>query len=361
MKLLFGNARFEAHRASGARTHIESLIHELHGLGHQVWVSQDSESEQGHRLPQGMVQRRRLLSQIDAIYLRFEGQPIRLARGLRLETALWAAQKPVVWEMNATSDYCSLMWRAEGRRVDLNRLDHRIGRQARQVQLAICNTGGLELYSRQLGIRRSTVSPLGSDPEFFRPDVPCCEDIRRHGSELNVVWCGSAEIRWHDLESIVSAAKLLDGKRNIRFFMVGRMDRLPGSPGNITFLGEVPRRRLPSVLSCMDVGVALYRRPSWSRFGVYSSPLKLFDYMASGLVVLASPIEQVAEIIRDGETGFLIPYGDSEALAAHILKIADRKVDSKKTIGLAARNLVLQHFNWRRVARDTASEIETVL
>jgi glycosyltransferase involved in cell wall biosynthesis len=275
--------------------------------------------------------------------------------------AHWARNKPIVWEMNASSDYCSMMWRAEGRRVDLQRMDDTISKQARNVELAICNTRGLEQYARQIGIRRSTVIPLGSDPELFDPNVPCCKRIRRQGADLNIIWCGSAEIRWHDLDLILSAAKLLIGERRIQFFMVGKMDRLPGCPANITFLGEVPREDLPSILSCMDVGLALYRKPSWSRFGVYSSPLKLFEYMASGLIVMASPIEQVEEVIRDGVNGFLIPFGDSTALAACLSKVARREVDSQEIIGSAARDMVIQYYNWRRVAGETAAEIETVL
>jgi glycosyltransferase involved in cell wall biosynthesis len=175
------------------------------------------------------------------------------------------------------------------------------------------------------------------------------------------VWCGSPEILWHDIDSIVSAAKLLREDKRINFFIVGKMDQLSDYPANVTVLGEVPRKRLPSILSCMDVGLALYRNPSWSRFGVYSSPLKLFDYMASGLVVVASPIEQVAAVVRDGKTGFLVPFGDNEALAGVLVKIADTDISIRKMIGRRCREEVLRYYNWTRVAEQTASEIAKVL
>jgi glycosyltransferase involved in cell wall biosynthesis len=312
-------------------------------------------------LPSGSVNRWRLLREVDAIYLRFEGQPIKLPRRLHVELTLLGWKKPVIWEMNATSDYCALMWGAEGQEVDIERLDQRIRLQTGQVKLAICNTGGLEQYSRFLGIPRGVVIPLGSDPAFFKPNVPLCQEILAQSADLNVVWCGSPEIRWHDLDSIVSAARILKKDKRIRFFIIGKTGEWSGCPENVTIVGEVPRKRLPSVLSCMDVGLALYRDPSWSRFGVYSSPLKLFDYMASGLVVVASPIEQVTDVIREGETGFLVPYDDTEALAGRLSKIANEEMIRREIIGRQARDLVLQYYNWKRVAEETASEIKRVL
>ncbi len=361
MNLLFGNAHFEKGRESGARTHIESLIRGLQRLGHHVWVPRESASETGSRLPPGKIQRWRVFRQLDAVYLRFEGQTVRLTARLRLELALWAAKKPVVWEMNATSDYCALMWRAEGRNVDLKHLDQKIRRQARGIRLAICNTRGLQQYARMLGIRKSVVIPLGSDPTLFDRDVPCCQEVRRQLSDLNVVWCGSPEIRWHDINSIISAARRLRNEKRVRFFIVGKPDRFSGCPENVTLLGEVPRERLPSILSCMDVGLALYLEPSWSRFGVFSSPLKLFDYMASGLVVIASPIEQATAVVRDGDTGFLIPFGASETLAHLLLKIAGEPASVREMIGWRSREEVLRYYNWTRVVEETATEIGKIL
>ena len=45
-----------------------------------------------------------------------------------------------------------------------------------------------------------------------------------------------------------------------------------------------------------------------------ASPLKLFEYMASGRPIIASALEPIKEILSDGTTGLLIPPGDSHAL-----------------------------------------------
>ena len=360
MKLLFANAHYEPGRASGSRVHIESVIQNIQGLGHEVWVTKDSPSETGRPLPSSWIRRGSLLSRLDAIYCRFEGQTVRLPPLLKIETALWARRVPIVWEFNATSDYTALMWDADGRAVELNRLDHEIARQAKPVRLAICNTHGLADYARLLGIQKTTVIPLGTDPELFHPEVEGCPSIRGDSAELNVVWCGSPEIQWHDIELIIVAAENLKFDSRIRFFLVGKMDRPPGCPDNISIVGEVQRSELPQVLACMDVGLALYREPSWSRFGVYSSPLKLFDYMASSLIVVASPIEQVTKIIDEGSTGFFVPFGDSRALAELLSRLASEKRDVKEAMGTAARDLAVQYYNWSRVAQETVSEIEAL-
>lgn len=361
MEIFFGNARFDPARSSGDRTHIESLIGGLHGLGHRVWVQPGSGVQDGHVIPEGTLARWRVFSKIDATYLRFEGYPIGFNRRLRFETAELMWRKPVIWEMNATSDFCALMWAGTDREVDVETLDGQIRGLARKVRLAICNTEGLERYAHHLGIERTAVIPLGTDPALFHPEKRLFPDVVDQLGEVNVVWCGSAEIRWHDIDLIVSAARRLSDDERFKFFFIGRMEPIPDAPENMVFLGEVARDRLPSILNCMDVGLALYREPTWSRFGLYSSPLKLFDYMASELVVVVSPIEQVVTMIRDGDTGFLVPFGEPCELVDRLVRIANESPGSRTTIGRRARQEVLRYYNWRRVAEQTASEIAAVL
>ena len=69
----------------------------------------------------------------------------------------------------------------------------------------------------------------------------------------------------------------------------------------------------------------------------------------------------IPEVIgRDGETGFLVPPGDPEALAAGIRRALDAPELSAK-VGEAGRRRVLERFTWRETARGTAEYYEAVI
>ena len=87
----------------------------------------------------------------------------------------------------------------------------------------------------------------------------------------------------------------------------------------VTLAGAVPHDDVPGWLSLMDVASAPYTPHD----NFYFSPLKLFEYMASGLPVVAGCIGQVEEVIADGEHGLLHAPGDAGALAAALERLAD--------------------------------------
>jgi len=65
----------------------------------------------------------------------------------------------------------------------------------------------------------------------------------------------------------------------------------------------------------------------WTEFSAdYTSPLKLFEYMASGVPIVASDLPSMKEILRHGENAWLVRPGDPLALAEGIrILLSDRK------------------------------------
>ena len=69
----------------------------------------------------------------------------------------------------------------------------------------------------------------------------------------------------------------------------------------------------------MDIGLAIYR-PGPAEYG---SPLKMFDYLASGLAVVASPHPQMNIVLHEaGQSDQVVPHSNADALAAVILRLA---------------------------------------
>jgi glycosyltransferase involved in cell wall biosynthesis len=90
--------------------------------------------------------------------------------------------------------------------------------------------------------------------------------------------------------------------------------------------------------------------PWTEHFAHYASPLKLFEYMASGRAVIASDLPSTAEIVEDGVNGLLYPPGDVQALAA-ALKRLHEDAALRERLGKAGREQALGQFTWKARAR----------
>ncbi len=81
----------------------------------------------------------------------------------------------------------------------------------------------------------------------------------------------------------------------------------------------------------------------------YFSPLKIYEYMAAGLPVVASRVGHLSEVVADGTTGVLTPPGDASRLAAALALLAGSG-DLRATLGAAGRAAVLARHSWDSVA-----------
>jgi glycosyltransferase involved in cell wall biosynthesis len=121
----------------------------------------------------------------------------------------------------------------------------------------------------------------------------------------------------------------------------------------VRFLGPVPEPALPdlyrraSVLVLPSVDRTCYGRPV-----PVSELLGLtaLEAMASGTPVIASRIGGLAEVVVDGQTGFLVEPGDVAALQDRLaLVLSDPALAAR--LGANARDLVVQRFTWRACAQ----------
>jgi glycosyltransferase involved in cell wall biosynthesis len=78
--------------------------------------------------------------------------------------------------------------------------------------------------------------------------------------------------------------------------------------------------------------------------------LSLLEAMASGTPVVASAVGGVPEIVRDGETGFLVPPGDVDALRDRLAEVLGNSRLARR-LGDNAREHVIQRFTWGMVAQ----------
>lgn len=74
-------------------------------------------------------------------------------------------------------------------------------------------------------------------------------------------------------------------------------------------------------------------------------PVKLFEYMAAGLPVIASKEGESAEFVREGEAGILVDPLRADEIAAAMLTLSE-KPDLAAEMGKRGRKLILEKYNW---------------
>lgn len=116
----------------------------------------------------------------------------------------------------------------------------------------------------------------------------------------------------------------------------------------VGYQGMVPAQEVPNVLARAQVGLVLLQ-PLQSY--IDAMPLKLFEYMAAGLPVVASDFGVMREVIGRHNCGLLVPPDDAEALAAAQLWLFEH-VEEAAAMGQRGRQAVLSDYNWASQAQE---------
>ncbi|TDE94771.1 glycosyltransferase family 1 protein [Occultella glacieicola] len=142
---------------------------------------------------------------------------------------------------------------------------------------------------------------------------------------------------WHGVDVLIDAlALLLRRDPSYRLLLVGhgpQAQALADRAGHlgidraIEATGAVDAAEMPALLHRMDVATAPY--PELADF--YFSPLKVYEYLAAGLPVVASRIGGLPALLGDGRLGTLVDPGDARALAD---AIADLRADATRRADL---------------------------
>ena len=199
------------------------------------------------------------------------------------------------------------------------------------------------------------VIPAGVDLELFRP-VGMAQARRMLGlSEKKVIlYVGRIE-PIKGLDILVSALALLEDMGDTRLLVVGgrpgqdeELDRLKslaarlGISDMVTFTGAVPQAELPTYYSAADVFVL----PSYSE----SFGLVALEAMACGIPVVASRVGGPSTFVKDGETGYLIPWRCPEPFAQRLDMLLSNP-GLRDKMGEAARAKALE-MSWTGVAHS---------
>jgi glycosyltransferase involved in cell wall biosynthesis len=116
----------------------------------------------------------------------------------------------------------------------------------------------------------------------------------------------------------------------------------------VRFTGWVPYRDVPRLLR--DAAVTVIPLPDTAFGRYFTSPLKLFDYMAAGVPIVASDLPSLRDVLRHESNALLVPPGDHLAFAHAIRRLRANPALSRRLAEQAQRDV--QQYSWdARAAR----------
>lgn len=160
---------------------------------------------------------------------------------------------------------------------------------------------------------------------------------------------------WKGVEVLLEALARLPGTKGL---VVGGHDAEPdlarvrtraadlGLGDRVTFTGLVEPSKVAAHLARATVLVLPNPRSAISTN--FTSPLKLFEYMAAGRAIVASDLPSVREVLSHGENALLVRAGDPAALADAVQRLISDRVLAERLA--AAAFAAVSRFTWARRA-----------
>lgn len=152
---------------------------------------------------------------------------------------------------------------------------------------------------------------------------------------------------WHGVDVLLRARAHAHKDWQLRIIgdgpMRAELDDLARSLGiDVDFRGAVAPDAIPQHMAGTAIGVAPYPAMDTDS-DQYFSPLKVYEYMAAGLPVVASRVGQLPEIM--GESAYLVPPSDPEALAEALDALVANPVERAR-VGSDNRRQAEREHSW---------------
>lgn len=239
------------------------------------------------------------------------------------------------------------------------------------------------------------VTPNGVDPARFAPHPPDQHRTDHQGSwdpapprrAVTIGFLGTLK-PWHGTDLLLHAfARISSQEPELRLQIIGggperqRLESLAAEldiSERVEFTGPVPPTQVPQLLAGVDIATAPYPAPD-AEAEHYFSPLKVYEYLAAGVPVVASALGELPQLLagrpgaegspetvrdpeadggREGTTGagITVPPGDPEALGEAMSRLIEDPA-LRAQMGASGRRLVENEHSWVLRAQSVLAEI----
>ncbi|MBU0477431.1 glycosyltransferase family 4 protein [bacterium] len=357
----------------GASIHIREVINALIKLNHEVSVIATNKGAENHEngqyaihevspftskklgsdlrmaITSGKLYKKAMIlfnnAKPDLIYERYE---LYGSAGMKL------AQKfniPFMLEVNAA------LLRGPKRRLNFRPLARYVENNIfRSAGAIIITTDNLRDYVIRKGVDKNKVFevPDGVDSEKFNPKISGIPIRKKYKLEKKQIvgFVGSLSKRQGLSLLLDVAAKCKQQIPDIHFLIVGegfeehKLKKFVKSnklENIVTFTGAVSHNDIPTYIAAMDITVL----PNMS---IYSSPVKIFEYMAMAKPTIAPAQGQMNRFFENEKEILLIKPEDKEELLTNIIKLAKNTILRGK-LGSNARRKIVNYYTWKHNAK----------
>ncbi|MFQ1634157.1 glycosyltransferase family 4 protein [Aeromonas veronii] len=216
-----------------------------------------------------------------------------------------------------------------------------------------------EMVNRGVDKRKITVVPNGVDTTRFgisSRNLELESRLALHG-QLVIGYVGSM-VDYEGLDLLIKAVEILEARKltGFKLLLIGdgavkpdleRQVHESGLSDIVIFTGRVPHDSVEHYYSLIDI--CPFPRKALPVCEMVS-PLKPFEAMAMGKVVVSSDVAALAEIVKDGVTGLLHRKDDPNDLANKIEQLI-MNPELRSRLGLAAREWVVAERDWKVIAK----------
>lgn len=252
----------------------------------------------------------------------------------------------VLFHKNAVLDLHGELAHLCGRAYRIIKLD--FFRKSKYLNIVMITESLVKYYAKKYGLDPGsvTVLPDGYTPENFIPysELPLLPERR-----MRIAYAGSFGVG-RGYEIIQELAKQdADNQYTIYGGMKEDALKVTGQnpPENISFKGFIANRDIPEALCNQDILLLPYQSTLIAKgedTGKVMSPLKLFEYMASGRVIISSDLQVLKEILNESNCYFAVP--DDESSWRKIIKhIADNREEAASKAEKAKQDV--KQYTWK--------------
>jgi glycosyltransferase involved in cell wall biosynthesis len=278
---------------------------------------------------------------------------------------------PFVLEYNGSEIWIQRNWGKPLRHEALAEKIEILCLRAADVVVVVSRPMRDELAARGIDPAKILVNPNGVDPERYSPSADGSPVLAKYDlfGKTVVGFIGTFG-SWHGAEVLAEAFGRLLAKRpelrgRLRLLMIGDGNTMPQVRERIARLGmgdvcvltgAVPQEEGPAHLAACDI-LAAPHVPNPDGTSFFGSPTKLFEYMAMGKGIVASDLDQIGEVLRDGETARMVRPGDPASLADGLLDLVEDG-PLRARLGKAARAEAVTRHTWEQHTRKIVEKLQ---
>ena len=167
---------------------------------------------------------------------------------------------------------------------------------------------------------------------------------------------------WGKTKEMLVLKKAIKSMPNVHFYWVGfgqyqeHVLQELNAFDNFHWLGKFPWEEYPENVRQFLTEIDIYALAT----GIDTTPLSCREAMSMEKPIIASNVGGIPEMIYDGKTGFLVDEENADQWIEKISFILKNK-NTAKEMGKAAKELIIEKFNWDTLAKDFLAIVNPIV